>query len=104
MQSGIQKLQHKIHVIPEKFPVFRFLLKNPELNRKWIKFVNRRDFAPTQCSGVCSKHFEEKLLKVGKRAALQWELQPVPYIYFGNESTPHQLCLDLKPKESLQVE
>ena len=63
-----KKRQHKIHVIPEKFPLLRFPLKNPELNRKWIGFVNRRDWAPTRRSGICFKHFEEKFLKVGKRA------------------------------------
>ena len=50
--------------------------------------MNRRDWAPTRRSGVCSKHFEEKFLKVGKRATLRWELQPVPSIYSGNESIP----------------
>ena len=38
-KTGYQKRQHTIHVIPEKFLVFRFPLKNPELNRKWIRFV-----------------------------------------------------------------
>ena len=43
-KMGYKKHQHKIDVIPEKFPVFCFPLKNPELNRKWIRFVNRRDW------------------------------------------------------------
>ena len=86
--TGYKKRQHKINVIPEKFPVFRFPLKNPELNRKWIRFVNRIDWASTRRSGVCSKDFEKKLLKVGKRATLRWELQPVPSIYSDNESIP----------------
>ena len=30
-KTGHKKRQHKIHVISEKFPVFRFPLKNPEL-------------------------------------------------------------------------
>ena len=70
-KTGYKKRQHKINVIPEKSPVFCFLLKNPELNRKCIRFVNRRDWAPTRRSGVCSKHFKEKFWKVGKRATLQ---------------------------------
>ena len=70
-KTGYKKRHHKINVIPEKFPIFRIPLKNPELNRKWIKFVNRSDWALTQRFGVCSKHFEEKFLKVGKQATLR---------------------------------
>ena len=47
--------------------------------------MNRRDLASTPRSDVCFKHFE-KLSKVGKRAMLRWELQPVPFMYSGNES------------------
>ena len=53
--------------------------------------MNRRDLATTQRSGVCSKYFEEKFLKVGKRATLRWELQSVPSIYSGNESIPQSV-------------
>ena len=52
-KTGYKNRQHKIHVILEKFPVFRFSLKNPELNRKWIRFKNRRDWTPTRHSSVC---------------------------------------------------
>ena len=90
-ETGYKKRQHKINDVPEKFAVFRFPLKNPKVNRKWIRFVNRRDWAPTRRSGICSKHFEEKFLKVGKRATLRWELQPVPSIYSGNESIPQSV-------------
>ena len=87
-KTGYKKRQHIIHVLWEKFPVFCFLLKNPELNRKWVRFVNRRKWGPMRRSGVCSKHFIEKFLKVGKRATLRWKLQPVPSICSGNESIP----------------
>ena len=87
-KTGYKKRQHETNVISEKFPVSRFPLKNPGLNRKWIRFVNRSDWTPTRSSDICSKHFEEKFLKVGKRATLRWELQQVPSIYSGNESIP----------------
>ena len=87
-KTGCKKRQHQIHAIPEKFPVFRFPLKNSELNRKWIRFVNRRDWAPTRRSGICSKHFEKKFLKVGKRATLKWDLQPIPSFCSSNDSIP----------------
>ena len=35
-----------------------------------------------------SKHFEEKFLKIDKRATFPRELQPVPSIYSSNESMP----------------
>ena len=70
-KTGYKKRQHIIHAISEKFPAFCFPLKNQELNRKWIRLVNRRDWAPTRRSGVCSQHFEEKFLKVDKRATLR---------------------------------
>ena len=47
--------------------------------------MNRRDWSSTHRSGVCSKHIEEKFLKVGKQATLRWELQPVLSIYSDNE-------------------
>ena len=61
-----------------------------------VTFVNRRDWAPTRRSGICSKHFDQKFLKVGKQATLRWELQPVPSIYSGNESIPPSVMLTPK--------
>ena len=42
---------------------FHFPLKNFELNRLWIRFVNRKDWKPTKRkkhSVLCELHFEEK--------------------------------------------
>ena len=86
-RTGYKKRQHKVSYIPEKFPVFCFPLKNQELNKKWITFVNRKDWTPTQYGGICSKHFEERFLKVGKRTTLRWNLEPVPSIYSHRELT-----------------
>ena len=58
-KMGYKKRPHKIAVL-EKFPVFGFLLKIPELNTKWIRFVNRRDLDPTRRSGVCSNILEKR--------------------------------------------
>ena len=38
---------------------FHFPLKNFELNRLWIRFVNRKDWKPTKHSVLCELHFEE---------------------------------------------
>ena len=42
------------------------------------RFIN---WEPTKYTGICSKHFESKFLKIGKRTTLKWELNPVPTIY-----------------------
>ena len=66
-KTGYTKRQNKIDFVAEIFPVFRFPAKNADLNKKWIKFVNRKDWAPPKHNGICSKHFEAKFLKVGQR-------------------------------------
>ena len=38
---------------------FHFPLKNFELNRLWIQFVNRIDWKPTKHSVLCELRFEE---------------------------------------------
>ena len=43
----------------------RFPLKNAELNKQWIRFINRRDLLATKHSVLCELHFEEKYLRQG---------------------------------------
>ena len=39
-------------------------LKDIELKKKWIKFINRKDIdLQSECVFVCVKHFEEKFIK-----------------------------------------
>ena len=64
-----------------KFPVFGFPNDKKYLNDKWIKFVNRKDWLPTNYVRICSRHFEATYLKVGKRTTLKLEVDPVPTIY-----------------------
>ena len=44
--------------------------EDQELKRKWIYFVNRKDWSPTAHSVTCIGHFEEKLIKGGKKCKL----------------------------------
>ena len=37
-----------------------FQLKNSELNKQWIRFVNNRDWLATKHSMICELNFEEK--------------------------------------------
>ena len=45
---------------------FHFPLKNVELNKQWIRFVNRRDWLARKHSVLCKLHFEEKYLRRGE--------------------------------------
>ena len=44
--------------------------KDQELKRKLIYFVNRKDLLPTVHSVICIDHFEEKVIKCGKKCQL----------------------------------
>ena len=65
----------------EKIATFHFPLKKPDLLNVWKKFVNRRDWNPTQSSVVCEKHFADRLVTRGKRTTLNWSLNPIPTIH-----------------------
>ena len=66
----------------EKKSMFHFPKNNEVLNAKWIKFISRVDFKPSDSSVICSDHFEAKYLLYGdKRTHLNRELEPVPTIY-----------------------
>ena len=44
-----------------------FPLKNAELKRQWIRFVNRRDWLATKHLVLRELHFEEKHLQPGEK-------------------------------------
>ena len=46
---------------------FHFPLKNAELKRQWIRFVNRRDWLATKHLVLRELHFEEKHLQPGEK-------------------------------------
>ena len=62
--------------------------KNDEaLNQKWVKFVSRKEWKPSNNSVICSGHFESKYLIYGKqRIRLNFALDPVPTIYPANHN------------------
>ena len=64
-----------------KLSSFHFPLKNEELNKKWIRFVNRSDWVPTKHSVLCELHFEDIYKNKGKRMSLNWSMKPVPTIH-----------------------
>ena len=64
-----------------KLSSFDFPLKTEELNKKWIRFVNRSDWVPTKHSVLRELHFEEIYKDKRKRMSLNWSMKPVPTIH-----------------------
>ena len=76
----------------KKLARFYFPLKNPELNEKWVRFVNRKDWEPTKHTVLCKLHFEEKYLRRRQKCTLEWVMNPVPTIHSPDLlSTPSSL-------------
>ena len=40
--------------------------EDEKLRKKWIYFVNRKNWAPTKYSVACIDHFHDKFIKHGK--------------------------------------
>ena len=70
---------------------FHFPLKNAELNKQWIRFVNKRDWPATKHSMLCELYFEEKCLRRREKCTLQWSMNPVPTVYPQKLSTKRLL-------------
>ena len=78
------------YTIEETNTVFSFP-KDEDLRKRWIKFVNRKDWQPTSSSYICKKHFEPKYYKKGEtnnRYRLIKELKPVPTIFDPSSDIP----------------
>ena len=69
---GYKKRKDKKYSTPENNTVFFFPFKNPDLLSLWTKFINRKDWVSGKNGEICSKHFEGKFLKTGKRTTLRW--------------------------------
>ena len=53
--------------------------------KRWIKFVNRKDWQPSSSSHICIKHFEEeyyKKVKNSKRYYLAMNMKPFATIFY----------------------
>ena len=46
---------------------FHFLLKNADLKKQWIRFVNRRHRLATKHLVLCELHSEKKYLRRGEK-------------------------------------
>ena len=61
------------YVSNEKKPSakFHFPLKNAELNKQWIRFVNKRDWLATNRSMLYELYFEDKYLRRCEKCTLK---------------------------------
>ena len=64
--------------------VFSFPV-DPSLKHRWIQFTNRAQWEPTEHSGICIYHFDEKYLIRSKRVTLNYKINPVPTIITNPE-------------------
>ena len=73
----------------EPTTVFSFP-KDEDIRKRWVKFVNRKDWQPTSSSYICKKHFEPKYYKKGennKHHRLNKNMKPVPTIFDPSNAT-----------------
>ena len=62
----------------KKIAKFHFPLKNEDLKKQWIRFVNRRDWFARKHLVLCELHFEEKYLRRGEKYySGRWILYPL---------------------------
>ena len=75
-QSGYAKNENI-----KRLATFHFPLKDDELNKHWIRFVNRAVSVPTKHSVLCELHFDEKYIIRGGKCNLKWATKPIPTIH-----------------------
>ena len=66
----------------EDYHAFYFPLdeRKSHLLPAWEKFVCRDGWKPSANSVICEFHFEDRLIRKGKRWTLKWKLNPMPTI------------------------
>ena len=72
-----------MHCRRSEHTVFSFP-KGEDIKKRWIKYVNRKDWLPTSSSYICKNHFEPKYFRKGqnnKRYHLVKKLKPAPTIF-----------------------
>ena len=74
---------HSNYTAEEANTVFSFP-KDEDIRKRWIKFVNRKDWLPTSSSYIWKNQFEPEYFRKGqnnKRYRLIKNLKPVPTIF-----------------------
>jgi len=90
----------------EEVGFFKFPFDRPDLLKNWVNVCGRQDFVPNPektWEGLCSRHFENRLIKIGKgnRFYLKWNLDPVPTLHSKNtESVKSCLAVPKPPRKA----
>ena len=66
------------HTVVFSFP------RDDDLKKILVRFVNRKDWSPSNSSVICIKHFEKEYLKMGegkKRCRLDMSMKPIPTLF-----------------------
>ena len=74
-----------------KKPSFFHFPEDVDLKKKWIYFVNRKEWTRTLNSIICAEHFESQYVKYSKRCTLKWELHPIATFHTDSISRPSLL-------------
>ena len=60
---------------------FHVPLKNAELNKQWIRFLNKRDWVAVKHSMLHELYFEDKYSWRCEKCTLELLINPVPTVY-----------------------
>ena len=80
----------------EDYHAFYFPLdeRKSHLLPAWEKFVCRDGWKPSANSVICEFHFEDRLIRKGKRWTLKWKLNPMPTMLTDEMMAMPQLLMD----------
>ena len=68
--------------------LFFYFPQDEELKKKWIRFVNRKNWTLTEHFVTCAEHFSDDLIiSHKKKSLLEWSSSPVPSIYLTKHSS-----------------
>lgn len=80
--------------IDGKFRGFRFpFKKRQEIIDKWVEFVSKSDWNPSEHSLLCHEHFDPACIVRRTRWTLNWKLDPVPTLYPPEVCRPKRKCV-----------
>ena len=98
-KTNYKKQENGVKIISNPGTVIGFPdeSKPSTLLPEWIRFCNQKSIHITEHVGICTKHFDDKFVKEGKRKTLRWELHPIPTKYCPDIEVPPSLMPTSRP-------